>query len=260
MLRWLVLLCGFCATCAAAAPCANEDFQHQVTGADQCLVLASYGVTDAPQVLLVWLHGDTPARDEAVYLFPMARAVAEQFAAQKVLSVALVRPGYADDKGHRSDGDNHWHQDLYTRQNMQIVGGAIDRLKQHYHPQRVILIGHSGGAATAALLAGMMPGLADADILVSCPCDLAAWPLGHDWRASENPMRWADQVQPPLKVFALTGTADDNTGAALAQAYVARLQQHGVDARFIPIPNASHNSAIRSLQVMQTLTALLTAP
>ncbi|GGP25644.1 alpha/beta hydrolase family protein [Silvimonas amylolytica] len=244
-----------------AAPCTNEDYLHAVTGNDQCVVIASFGATDAPQVMLVWLHGDVSSGGPAVYHFAQAEAAATRFAPQKVLSVAMIRPGYADDKGNQSGGSNNGRMDHYTKVNMQIVGGAIDRLKQHYHPQRVILIGHSGGAATAANLAGMMPGLADADVLVSCPCDLVAWRLGrHQWSASENPIRWADQVKPSVKIVALTGSADDNTGQGLARDYVATLKQHGVDAQFLSVDNANHNGAFRSPMVLDTVATLLGTP
>jgi pimeloyl-ACP methyl ester carboxylesterase len=243
-----------------ASPCVNEDWVTHVSGADECLVIATFGLSEAkpPATMVVWLHGDQSSGGPATSHVKPAREAASRFSADHVISIALWRPGYSDAQGNTSGGDNHGRSDAYTKANMDIVGDAISRLKSHYAPARTILVGHSGGAATAANLLGMMPNLANAAILVSCPCDLRTWRAGRRWWPnSEDPLAWADKVSSAVKVVALTGTADDNTSQQLAQKYVGALASHQVDARFVSIPNANHNSALNAVEVTDTLSTLL---
>jgi pimeloyl-ACP methyl ester carboxylesterase len=93
------------------------------------------------------------------------------------------------------------------------IGTAIERLRVKYKPSIVIIAGYSGGAVITAVLLGMKPQLAEAAILVACPCDLVAWRSvrrGMPW-VSENPIQWVDRVSPTAKVIALTGKSDDTT-------------------------------------------------
>jgi pimeloyl-ACP methyl ester carboxylesterase len=243
-----------------AAPCANEDWVTHVSGADECLVIAAFGVSQAtpPATMVVWLHGDQSSGGPATSHVKPAMEAASRLSADHVISIALWRPGYSDAQGNTSGGDNHGRSDAYTKANMAIVGDAISRLKVHYAPARTILVGHSGGAATTANLLGMMPNLANAAILVSCPCDLRTWRAGRKWWPnSEDPLAWVDKVSPDVKVVAVTGTSDDNTSQQLAQKYVDALSSHHVDARFVSIPNANHNSALNASEVADALTALV---
>ena len=249
------------AACAGqAAPCANEDFVTHVSAADECLVIAAFGSppADRPAVLVVWLHGDQSDGGPAISHVAPAQAAATRFAADGVISIAMWRPGYSDAQGNTSGGDNHGRTDSYTKTNVTIVGDAIERLGSHFAPERTVLVGHSGGAATAAILLGMRPTLANAAILVSCPCDLRAWRAGRRWWPnSEDPLAWADKVPSSDKVIALTGTSDDHTAPQLAQKYLSVLTAHQVDARFVSIPNATHNGALRAPEVIDAVASVI---
>ena len=261
--KWL---CGFLLFLASAGPsfaasCGPEDFEHAVMdGQSECVVMARFGNVPAPRVLVIWLHGDTSDGGPAISHYRIAEQAANRFAAEGVLNIGLIRPGYEDESGRQSDGQILNRTDHYTKDNMKIVGGAVERLKQHYHPQRIVMVGHSGGAATAANLLGMMPGLVDAALLVSCPCDLVAWRANggkRPWPRSENPAKWLDSVRPPVRVVALTGDQDTNTGPDLARAYIEKLQKRNVSASFELVPGASHNGAFRSPMVLDTLAELI---
>lgn len=245
---------------ALAAPCAGEDFAHSVTGGGECLVIASFGppVAGPPGTLVVWLHGDHSGGGPATSHVRPARELAGRFASERVLAVAMWRPGYEDAEGHVSGGDLHGRSDHYTEANVAIVADAIARLRAHWQPARTVIVGHSGGAATAAILLGMRPGLVDGALLLSCPCDLRAWRARRAWwPRSEDPMSWATKTQPGTTVLALTGGADDNTAPALARRYVDALAARGVDARFAELPNAGHNSILNDAGVMEALGAML---
>jgi acetyl esterase/lipase len=77
------------------------------------------------------------------------------------------------------------------------------------------------------------------------------------WSRSENPIEWAEKVSLSAKVVALTGSRDSNTSVDLAKAYVDALRARGIDATFLEIAGATHNSAFRSPEIIQTITKLL---
>ena len=238
-----------------AAPCDVEDFETRVSGTSQCLMMRRFGTTE-PESMLVWLHGDVSSGGSANYHFQSAEKAAKEFAESKVLSVAIVRPGYPDGDGNTSSVDvsqtGRW--DHYTRENVAEVAGAIDHLRKRFNPKKVIVIGHSGGAATTAVILGLQPGLIDAGLLVSCPCDLVAWRTGkRAWSRSEDPINWADKVPTDSRVVALTGERDDNTSPELARSYVQALKARDVDAVFRPLSYENHNSAFRSAEVFNTI-------
>lgn len=216
-----------------------------------------YGSAE-PSAMVVWLHGNMTSGNPANYHFPIAQKAAADFPSHKVLSVALVRPGYPDGSGASSSGNDYGRGDNWPKANIAEVGAAIERLRLRYRPDAVILVGHSGGAATAAVLLGMKPQLADAAILVSCPCDLVAWREGRGaWFRSENPIRWLGKVATTARVVALTGTNDGVTSPELGRIYVEGLKARGIDAVFRPIPGAGHGDALGSAAVSDAIAGLL---
>ncbi|MDQ8001121.1 MAG: prolyl oligopeptidase family serine peptidase [Pseudomonadota bacterium] len=261
-LRRLMQALGAFAGCgiAMAGVCETEDFTTRVNGAGECVVIQTFKADTAvaPRALVVWLHGDHSGGGPATSHLRPARDVAQRFAAQGVVAVALWRPGYADAQGNASGGDLHERSDHYTAANMAVVAGAIQRLREHWKPQRVLLVGHSGGAATVAINLGMQPGIADAALLLACPCDLRAWRSRRAWwPRSEDPMKWASSVGSRVTILALTGSADDNTSPRLAQAYVETVREKGTNARFESVEGASHNSILAAPEVMVGVASLL---
>jgi pimeloyl-ACP methyl ester carboxylesterase len=226
---------------ALAAPCANEDFETTVSGQDECLLMRRYGSAE-PATMLVWLHGNVSTGGPANSHFRVAQKAATELGPERVLSVALVRPGYPDGSGAHSSGSDNGRIDNWTQSVVAEVGAVIARLKDRFRPRAVILVGHSGGAAIAASLLGMKPDLATAAILIGCPCDMLAWRVGRrgpQW-SSEDPMRWVASVPARTRVIALTGSRDDTTRPALAADYVARLNARGIDAEFRLVADAGH--------------------
>jgi predicted esterase len=254
------LLALVIATSAFAAPCETDDFEAKVTGLSQCLLIRRYGPTD-PAVLVVWLHGDVSSGGPATYHFRLAQKTAETLSASNVMSVALVRPGYPDGTGAASTVNllHSGRSDHYTQENIAEVGAVIEKLRAKYKPKSVIIVGHSGGAATAAVLLGMKPQLADAAVLVACPCELVSWrrqQSRREWTRSENPTRWAEKISVSTRVIALTGSRDDNTPPDLARTYVDLLRSRGIDATFQVVAEATHNSAAESVEVYDAIAKL----
>jgi pimeloyl-ACP methyl ester carboxylesterase len=233
---------------ANAAPCTADD-DTRVTGIGECLLMRRFG-PEKPEAMVVYLHWDTSAGGPANYHFP----IAQRASSSTILAVALVRPGYPDGSGNTSSGEAYGRSDNYTKDNIAEVGAAVERLRQRFKPGKVIVVGHSGGAAIAAVLLGMQPKLADGTVLVACPCDIWLWRAGtRPWTRSENPMSWIDKVDPSTHPVAITGTKDGNTSQELAQKFVNALKMRGVDAVFVSAPDATHNNAFTSRQVAEAV-------
>lgn len=190
-----------------AETCTTEDFETNVSGASECLKMRRFGFSD-PDVMLVWLHGDVSSGGPADYHFRIAGNAAIEFASSKTLSIVIVRPGYPDGDGNSStvSPSQSGRSDHYTKENVTEVATAIEHLKKRFNPRKVIVIGHSGGAATTANMLGLQPGLFESAVLVACPCDLVAWRTGRKaWSRSEDPIALTDTISPEAKVIALTG-------------------------------------------------------
>jgi predicted esterase len=246
---------------ATAKPCDSPDDPGRVTGVGECLVIQAFpspGELSRPTLVVV-LHGDLSAGGPAKYHFAFAQALAEAPGAQNLVAVAMVRPGYEDGAGNASTGENFQRNDHYTADNIDAVADAVRRLKERYQAGRVVLVGHSGGAATAAVILGRHPGVADAAVLVSCPCNIGEWRQTRrgPWTRSESPHDWANKVPEAARVVALTGTDDSNTRPALAEQYVDILRKRGVDARFVAVLRAGHDSAFRSPKVVEAVAGLV---
>ena len=150
-----------------------DDGERHVSGASPCLLMRRYGSVE-PETMVVWLHGDVSAGGPASY----------HFARRRGGGGALRRPPRAVDRARPAGLSGRQRRvvvgrrarrrgraDHYTLANLAEVGAAIERLRARFKPKAVVVVGHSGGAATAAVLLGMRPGLIDAAILVSCPCE-----------------------------------------------------------------------------------------
>jgi len=234
------LACAFTTTARASCPPESGIVDH-VFGGGLCLVAETFGAEQAGAhpVLIVVVHGDISDGGAATYHARFARTLARP----GVVAVALIRPGYWDATGRKSEGDTLGREDNYTAANIAAIGGAIDALKKHYGAARVIYVGHSGGAAIGGVLIARRHGLIDAAVLVSCPCDIPRWVKTHrykPWTRSLSPAFYAYRVPAATEVVAITGVADENTQPALAADYVASLRKRGVRARFEAVEGAGH--------------------
>jgi predicted esterase len=202
----------------------------------------------AHPILLVILHGDSPD-EPPTYQYRFAAMAAA--ALPDVVAAAVLRPGYGDGTD-RSDGmRGDTTGDNYTPEVIDAVAAAISQLTTRYHPRRTILVGHSGGAAIAADLLGSKGAVADAALLVSCPCDLAAWRKhmqsvkgGAIWDRrirSLSPVAVVDGIPAPVRISLLVGGDDPVTPAALTEAYAEALRKHSAKFDLTVAPGLPHN-------------------
>ena len=214
--------------------------------------------------LLIVLHGDSPFAPPS-YQYAFAERAAA--ALDDVVVVALLRPGYADDAGDRSDGERgEAVGDNYTPAVVDTVAAAVKVMAARVHASAVFLVGHSGGAAIAADVLGRHPKLADGALLLSCPCDLAAWrahmaelqgsPL---WRAPVNslsPIALAAAVSPRARIRLVVGAEDRVAPPSLSQAYARALAARSVDARLTIAPHLPHDILLDPIALMETAALL----
>jgi predicted esterase len=237
----------------------GKDFITRVKSETGYLVMRKYGST-TPATMIIWLHGDVSDGGPANYHFKIAEKAADAYNSKNVLCVALVRPGYPDGDGNTSTGDNNNRTDSYTKENISEVIKAIENLNERFKPVRTVVVGHSGGAATAAVIIGMKPELLQGALLVSCPCDLVKWRearRSRPWTRSENPSSYIEKISPSTKVIAITGSKDDNTSPELAKNYIKALKSRGIDASFIEPDGKSHNSTFTSIEAIDAIDKLL---
>jgi pimeloyl-ACP methyl ester carboxylesterase len=195
------------------------------------------------------LHGDlfnpTPS-----YQYAFAQALTEGFDApampdtvrarlntqpnvNDVVAAGLLRPGYTDNAGDRSDGDRGAARgDNYTAEVVDAVATAVRALKQRFMARRAVLVGHSGGSTIAALVLGLHPDVADAALLVACGCGATR---------SLQPLDVARSVRRDVTVRLLVGAEDAVTPPEQSQRYADVLRQRGVDAQVTVLPGLGHN-------------------
>ena len=217
--------------------CAVPDNLSRVDGKGKCLViLTTQPAEKKSDTLVVWIHGDVSRGGPADYMAGYARRQSEGLG---VTTVVLLRPGYEDRNGNRSAGSNHGRRDSYTEENVDAVASALANLKKHHGAKKLLVIGHSGGAAITAATLGRHPGIVDVAYLIACPCNIGAWQP--QWYMSVSPITVADKVPPSSRVYAFTGARDSNTGAGLAKEFVSAVSKHGVPAEFQEIPEQGHD-------------------
>ncbi len=176
----------------------------------------------------------------------------------------MVRPGYHSPAGDSSGWANP-RDDDYTPGNIDRVAGALRALRQSYRPDQVILVGHSGGAATSALLLGRHPGLADAALLLGCPCDLPPWRDhrnaqrggGAPWTSSLNPLDFVGGIPASTPVAVVTGSQDDNTLPEFGRRWAELAAARGVKARFEDATGFTHATIQQWPAIPRRVDALL---
>lgn len=237
-----------------AGPCLNNDHVTRLAAHGQCLALQTYYAKQAvhPQpILLIFIHGDgIPGGGPADYL----KVQATQFSHTDVVPIVLIRPGYYDSYGHYSTGNGYgfacdgYPCDGYRPQVVATLAAAIANLKQFYQPRAVILVGHSGGAMMSGIILGKYPQLVDAAVLASVTYNVKAWAASHQgwgsWNQSLSPSDFVAKIPKKDLVYILSGEQDRNTWPKMARQYYSALKKHGVDAHFVSVPKANHNSVV----------------
>ncbi len=231
---------------SSASACEEPGF---VDGGGLCLAVTGFGpetgtdtgVDTGVDTLVVLLHGDVSGGGAADYHIERAQDLATALPTAHV--VAMVRPGYPAGDGRRSEGEINGRRDHYTARNNRAIGAAVAALRERVGAARVVLVGHSGGAAMAGAIIGREPDLVDLAVLVACPCDVSRWRRDRGrsaWRNSESPSSYVDALAEDIEVIAITGSRDGNTRSRLARDYVEAVAARGIAARFVEVDGGRH--------------------
>lgn len=287
----IVLACCVVGSCAREAPPKSdtaygrggEHLWLPVPGGRLKAEAYSSAQVSAHPVLVVVLHGDlfdpTPS-----YQYAFAQLVAQGSDAaalpanirtrlaswrpiRDVVAVGVLRPGYTDNSGDRSDGvRGNAADDNYTPEVVDATAAAIEDLKQRFKPRRVVLVGHSGGAAIEADLLGRHPDAADAALLVACGCDpnaaraymrtVSQSPIWKGPTRSLQPLELASHVRPDVIVRLIVGQNDHTGNPQHSMKYVDALKSHRIDARVTIVPGLGHNILLTE-PVLDALAQLL---
>ena len=211
-----------------AKTCEEPDNVSFVQGTRHCLAIETFTSASRADTLVVTLHGALSRGGTADYMVRFARAVS----ALGVSTVAMMHPGYTG-AGRTSSGrparDRH-RDDNYRKREVDSIASALETLKTHHGAKRLILVGHSLGSIISGVILGRHPDLADAALLVACPCNLDSWRRSRGRKRlafAESPHRHLKKVAPDTTIVALTGSEDNNTLPSNAQDYVARAKKRG---------------------------------
>ncbi len=203
--------------------------------------------------LVVVLHGDLLGFRQippSTYHYVFADAATRKI--EDVVVAAVLRPGYRDHSGERSDGNAGLATgDNYTPEVVDAVGAVIAQLKARFHPAHTVLVGHSGGAAITGDLLGRLPAAVDGALLVSCPCELAAWrrymmrkqnnnPIWSMPIHSLSPQELASKVSPGEHVTVLVGAEDDVAPPWMSRRYAQALKEHVRHVNLTIAPGLGH--------------------
>lgn len=222
-----------------------------VQGGPYRLKTAVFHSADSTQTpsLVVVLHGDSP-RENPDYQDEFAARVTGAY--RDVVVAAILRPGYTDPKGNTSDGvRGETTGDNYNARNTDAIAAAISDLKQRFHSRRVVLVGHSGGAAISANILGRHSSLVDAALLVSCPCDVDRW-REHMFQKTNfqgfkgeidtlSPIDQIGGVSTNVTIRLVVGDKDDVAPPALSEEYLAAAQKAGKHVALTELKGKPHN-------------------
>lgn len=218
------------------------------TGRLKALVFRGSDVGRHPRLIVV-LHGDAPF-DRPGYQYRFAASAAR--AMDEAVVAAILRPGYTDPTGDKSDGERGMTTgDNYTPAVVDAIDAGVRQLAQTYHADGVTLVGHSGGAAISANIMERHPDLASRALLVSCPCDLAAWrhhmgelqhnPIWSAQVASLSPIEHVDQLSHEAHLVVMVGASDDIAPPALSQAFAEAARAHAGAVDLVVLPDLPHD-------------------
>ncbi len=168
------------------------------------------------------------------------------------MAIGILRPGYTDPDNHHSTGERGLTSaDNYTPEVVDRIAYAIGIIADQHHAGKIIIAGHSGGAAITANIISRHPTLAQGAVLVACPCNVPEFRI-HMKELTKAPSVWdvpvkslsphegVKKVSKRIKVMVISGDQDDVALPRFSQEYYALLQKQQVPVEFINIAGEGH--------------------
>jgi dienelactone hydrolase len=170
---------------------------------------------------LAWINASTPSRDPTP-LNPLGLQLALRDPSGT--AVYLARPcQFVAEHDKRNCQRKHWTNQRFSPEVIAASLNAIQQLKQRFAAQRLVLIGYSGGAAVASLVAAQRQDV-DQLITVAGNLDQRTWTQTHHLSPLDGSLNPADawmQLQ-TLRQTHFVGGQDNNIGPTITHAYAAR--------------------------------------
>jgi dienelactone hydrolase len=212
-------------------------------------VLAAYAPAQvsASSVLTIYIEGDglawlspSQASDDPSPRSPVALQLALQHA--RGPAAYLARPcQYVEGPDRRGCNTAYWTERRFAQPVIDASNEAIDALKQRFGAEQLVLVGYSGGAAVAALVAARRTDVARL-VTVAGNLDHQAWTRLHGLSpltGSLNPAdAWAALQHIPQLHF--IGARDTNITAEAVSSYLARFPP-GRRPSMVVVPDFDHS-------------------
>ncbi len=209
----------------------------------------SEGKSESP-ILVVVVHGDAPF-NEPDYQYEFAANVAATH--RDVVAVGLLRPGYTDPQGNRSDGERGQATgDSLNVTNTEAIAGAIGGLKRRWNARRVVAAAHSGGATLVANVLGRHPALIDKALLVSSVYDVEKWrqhmfeqtgaPVFQSKIETLSPTEQITGMSDQVEVTLMVGSQDEVAPPGFSEHYEAIAAKHGKKVRLVRLEGEGHEN------------------
>lgn len=201
------------------------------------LAYEAFGAEKNPATMVVFLHGSVSAGGPADYMYRYARQIAD--AHPNVLAVALLAPGYYDRKGKKSDGSDAGRR---MSDDTAAIVPAIEALRSRYKPKRIVLVGHSKGAANMGGVLVKRPGLANGAVLVAGIFDPDAM-SGYRRRSVDGPdvTKNAARIGKGTRVILVHGDADGEVPISESIAFEQKARASGASVTLVTVSGAGHN-------------------
>ena len=232
--------------------CNPPDNINWVSGNGECLRTITFNAKQNPKSLVVFLHGDTSSGRAADYFTRVVTKISPE--ENDIVVVVLLRPGYFDSQTIFSTGNAHNRYDNNTPHNVKAIAEAIDNLKTHYNPEKLIVVGYSGGAIATGVIIGKYPDIIDASVLIACPCNLFSW-KSH-WKKSLSPSTYMKKIGNNTKVIGIAGTEDKTVPPRFTNQYIEKLTNAGIDASYKEAKGFSHYNVFMSEEVIEAIDEL----
>lgn len=177
-----------------------------------------------------WLQGRWPAADPTPRV-PLALTLA----ARDPAGAYLGRPCYLGAKGTRPCVAAMWTDARYGETVVHSMTSALRALIATRRPERLVLVGYSGGGSLAMLVAERVPGVA-AVITIAANLDVEAWARRHGYRPLAGSLDPARRAPLAVAQVHLVGELDDNVPPALVRTAMA----HQPAGRIVEIAGYDH--------------------
>ena len=182
---------------------------------------------------LAWLSADQPSIDPT----PLQATALQMALAQPAGAAAYLARPCQFSSGSACDSTSVWTAARFSPDVIDAMGQALDQLKQRQHAQQLVLVGYSGGAAVAALLAERRT---DVVGLVSAAGNLdpESWVRLHGLsplQGSLDPMEQAWKLR-ELPQLHFAGGRDRTIEPALIQGFAASMSR----ARVVVVDGFDH--------------------